>query len=266
MEVKTVSGTSVNIVRSDGKSLFDANNVEWARNPNLDDRDHAAYTETRNHITTIMLGRYELRRVCAGDKAIRTPTTVQEMRYHAVGLHKSLQEVIDGWPNQRLREILVEADEKGVNAGTLLEKTAEKEVEDNKPPKRAPEATERPTEAHKESPRYSRPSRPRKQEGSVSVALGEAFVLLTPKQLEFMERLSECPEWDGTPTGEYNASLYAQELEDTMNPMSVGAVLTTLREKNLLQTKKRKVGGVKCCIFKLTDLGEKVYRKLAGGK
>ena len=167
------------------------------------------------------------------------------------------------WSDQMLREILIEAEEKSESPIEVMKKAlgiGEQAVPTTEVPTGA---SPKPTEKQRARGTYRNTPQRRKQEGSVSVALGDVSITLTPKQLEFMERLSECPGWDGTPTGEYNASLYAQELEDTMNPMSVGAVLTTLREKNLLQTEKRRVGGIKCCIFKLTDTGVRVYNKLA---
>ena len=95
------------------------------------------------------------------------------------------------------------------------------------------------------------------------MTFGSISIILTPKQLEFMERLSEHPEWKKLGiNGKYVASEYAEELSDTMNPMSVGAVITTLREKGILITERTRIGGVKCCMFQLTDTGIQIYNKL----
>lgn len=271
MIVYTTHGSIVNLVDTNKKSLFENNGVEWARCPEYDSPDPfmMGYRETKSNISVIRLNKEEVRRVIKGTNAMRTPTTVLEMRYYALDLPVDYQRVVDEWPDQKLREILIEAEEHGSNPGQLLEKMVDKESEKQCEPEPASEnpteAPEEATEAHR-APRTARNTpRSRKQEGSVSVALGEASVLLTPKQLEFMERLSECPGWDHTGVnGEYTASEYAQELSDTMNPMSVGAVLTTLREKGLISTEKRRVGAIKCCVFRLTDLGINIYNKLAG--
>lgn len=93
------------------------------------------------------------------------------------------------------------------------------------------------------------------------VSLGWISVLLTPKQLEFIERLSEYPEWDdklGIPM-EFVTWTYAQELGDTMSPMVVGAIITTLKKKGILVTKEYNLHGIKGSIFKLTPLGIQVY-------
>lgn len=267
MIVNTTNNTTVCIMKSNGKSLFDRDGIEWGRNPRMDDMSKGliGYTETMDNAVSIQLTRGEMKRIIAGESAIQTPTTVEEMRYFSMDLHPALSRVIDEWSDQKLREILIVAEEGHRNAGDLLEKEARAEIEVETPAEKPAEGPPEATEAHEERRTAKRTPRPRKQEGSVSVALEKASVLLTPKQLEFMERLSECPGWaESGPSGTYVASEYAQELEDTMNPMSVGAVLTTLREKDLLQTKKDRIGGIRCCVFSLTDLGVKVYNKLAG--
>ena len=91
-------------------------------------------------------------------------------------------------------------------------------------------------------------------------------LILTPKQVEFMERLSENEGWDiKGPQGAYYADSYAEALSDTMTPMGVGAMITTLREKGVLTTEYSRVGGCRKCQFTLTELGQQVYDKLAGG-
>lgn len=268
MILKASNGLPVSFIDTDKKSLFDKTGQEWARCPSGDQPyGLACYMNTETFVQ-VLLTREDLKRVIAGPNAMRTPTTLDEMRDYIDRCPKYVQEIANNWPDQKLREILIEAEERGSNPGLLLERVADKEYEKQHEPEPAPGnptgATGGDTEAHR-TPRTARSApRPRKQEGSVSVALGEASVLLTPKQLEFMERLSECPGWSRSgPAGEYIASEYAQELSDTMNPMSVGAVLTTLREKHLLKTEKRRVGAIKCCVFKLTDIGVQVYGQLA---
>lgn len=256
MVVKDVNGLPVSLVRSDGKNLYDRSGTEYRRDPQHDDPNHAGYS---SDTTTVLLDRVHLRRVVSGSMAISM--TVEELRDFCTVLPEPKErEVINGMSDQMLWEVLIECEESGKNPELMLVRKAQSMMPKKIVAEAPPEAKEEP---RKRTPPRSTP-RPRKQEGSTTVDLGEVSVLLTPKQLEFMERLSECPEWDGTPNGHYNAQEYAQELSDTMNPMSVGAVLTTLREKHLLTTEKRKVGAIRCCIFRLTDLGVQVYNKLAG--
>ena len=279
MVVKTLLGNSVSFMKTDKRSLFDSNGIEWERCPEFDVPDPygVAYRETKERMSVVRLTRDEIKRVINGNHAMQTPTTVEEMRYHALTLPNEYQWIIDQWPDQKLREILIEAEDKRQNPGIMLEakayaiieaeeaakrqeqEQAEQEDQEKAPPK--PEKTHPTPGGHRSTPKR------RAQEGSISVASGDISVTLTPKQLEFMERLSECPGWKDTGTsGEYVASQYAEELSDTMNPMSMGAVLTTLREKGLLHTRKTRMGGIKCCVFKLTQTGIAIYNELAGGR
>lgn len=278
MIVNSTLGSAVSLERTDKKSLFDRCGVEWARCPERDTKDPfgCAYRETKNNIACVLLTKEELMRVIAGTHAMQTPTTVEEMRYHALNLPASWQLVVDNWSDQRLREILIEAEDKRLNTGALMEAKVEAEIEAAEREKEraeevehervSREATEGTSVVRKTQGTAKRTPRKRTQEGGLSVAIGETSIALTSKQLEFMERLSECPGWTECGTnGEYVASQYAEELSDTMNPMAVGAVLTTLREKQILTTTKTRMGGVKCCMFKLTETGKQIYKSLAGG-
>lgn len=270
MVVYTIDGTTISLVNNDKKYLYDSTGAKWERCPEYDTADPYAvgYREAQSR-TVIKLSREELKRTINGPHAMQTPTTVEEMRFHAQTLPKGYQYIINGWGDQRLREVLIEAEEKHQNPGAVLEAKVHSIIEAEKERERertetSREATEGPKETRTVPGGHKNTPRKRKQEGSVSVASGGISVLLTPKQLEFMERLSECPGWSeyGT-SGTYVASQYAEELSDTMNPMSMGAVLTTLREKKLLTTEKTRIDGMKCCIFKLTEDGKQVYNKLA---
>ncbi len=267
MIVTTILGQRVSLVHTDRKFLYERDGSMWCRDSVKDTQDRAAYTKYVDIPQTILLDRHELKRICAGDQAMIRPTTVEGMRDYATGLEKDWRDEVSNWPDQRLREILADAEEQDKDPGRMLEKMLEKLLEPVVAPTIPTEATERPTEAPKKTPRYSNTPRPRKQEGSVSVALEGVSVLLTPKQLEFMERLSENEGWAKHGIGgEYSVNSYSMELSDSMSAMSVGAVVTTLREKHLLQTTKVRVAGLKSCIFQLTDLGKQVYLKLSGGK
>lgn len=273
MIVYTLTGSEVSLVDKDGGVLVDNNGVKWERDPQFDTQDPygVAYTEIKDRMSTVRLTREEIKRVINGVHAMQTPTTVLEMRYHALNLPKEYQWIIDNWSDQQLREILSEAEEKNRNPGAAMEAKVGamlEEQEKEQAAREAPREARENTSVAQKPPRTAKSTpRKRKQEGSLSVALDGKSVLLTPKQLEFMERLSECPGWEqDKEKGEYVASQFAEELSDTMNAMSVGAVVTTLREKGLLTTSKSRMGGVKCCMFKLTDVGVSVYQKLAGGK
>jgi hypothetical protein len=273
MVVKLANGQMVSFVGignegKHGKGLIDENGVEWFRNPAVDvnqwNKNLVGYTNSETGCNA-RLTTYEYNRVLDGVHAMNKPTCLEELRRYTKRLHQSLRPIVDNWPDQKLREILIDAEENNQHPGLVLERHAQMQWRKEHPSEEATEDTGRYTGAHGAPKTGKSTPRPRKQEGSVTVTVGEASVLLTPKQLEFMERLSECPGWDKTGvTGEYIASEYAAELSDSMNSMSVGAVVTTLREKNMISTEKRRMGAIKCCVFKLTETGVEVYKYLAG--
>lgn len=279
MIVHTITGKEISLIDTDKRYLYDSTGGKWERYPQLDSQDplFIGYIETKDRVSKIQLTRGEMKRIINGIHAMMTPTTVEEMRFHVTTLPKDYQTIIDMWPDQTLREILMESEERHQNPGVILETRAYTIIEAEEAARAVAEEQGRteslrkapsgPEKGHSISRGYSGTTRRRTQEGSISVAFGEASVILTPKQLEFMERLSECPGWKETGTeGEYVASQYAEELSDSMNPMAMGAVLTTLREKGLVTTKKERMGGIKCCIFQLTADGAEVYKSLAGGR
>ena len=279
MIVRTTTGSIVSLVNTDKQCLYDNDGVKWERYPGMDSLDPylVSYRETKAFVSVIQLTKEEIKRVINGVHAMQTPTTVEEMRYHALNLPNDYQWIIDQWPDQKLREILMEAEDRHQNPGAVLEAKVYAVIEAEEAAKRAEEEEKQqntPEEARKgpEKTRsilrgYKSTPKRRTQEGSVSVALEDVSVMLTPKQLEFIERLSECPGWkDSGVNGRYIASQYTEELSDTMNPMAVGAVLTTLREKGIVNTEKTRIGGIKCCVFQLTDTGIKIYNYLAGGR
>lgn len=263
MLVKTTTGTTIWIEKTDGKSLFDNNNTPWHRYPIADDKDHAGYRDSLEPSNVLKLTRTELKRICAGPSSIVTPTTVKEMRFYSKRFTKKEEWMVDSWTDYALSQILEEANNTHKNAGELLKRRVEDAL---RPPIVEQVHEERPEGAKKEASAAGTTKntpKKRKREESTLVTTEEISVMLTPKQLEFMERLSENQDWSEKGVdGEYVASLYAEELSDTMNSMSVGAVLTTLREKKLLTTKRSSVAGVKICLFTLTPAGKAVYRYL----
>lgn len=270
MVVYTTGGSLVSFEHTDHKSLFDRDGVEWERYPEGDVQEPfgCAYRETKNHISYVLLTRDELKRTIAGDAAMNTPTTVMELRYYALHLPKHAQLLVDMWTDQRLREILVKADEKHTSAAKILEQEIEDALPKPEPVKVEQEvpAVTRESTSERVKPKggTKRPPRGKLQKGGIEGTFHGQRVMLTPKQVEFIERLSENTNWDKEKeNGCYLASTYAEELSDTMNPMAVGAVLTTLREKGILHTESFRRDGSKSCVFSLTELGKEIYRAMS---
>lgn len=103
-------------------------------------------------------------------------------------------------------------------------------------------------------------------EGVFETGEGEAFevnhVTLTEKQVKFIKLL---PRDDFYENG-LDSALWIDVLCDTLagefNPMALGAMVSTLREKYLISVGVQKVNGKKCKFFGFTELGKKVAREL----
>lgn len=90
----------------------------------------------------------------------------------------------------------------------------------------------------------------------------DGIVTLTEKQVRFLTLL---PNNDFYENG-LDSSLWIDVLCDTLagdfNPMALGAMVSTLREKYLISVGVQKVNGKKCKFFSFTELGKRVAREL----
>lgn len=90
----------------------------------------------------------------------------------------------------------------------------------------------------------------------------DGIVTLTEKQVKFIKLL---PQDDFYEQG-LDSSLWIDVLCDTLadefNPMALGAMVSTLREKHLISVGVQKVNGKKCKFFGFTELGKRVAREL----
>lgn len=99
-------------------------------------------------------------------------------------------------------------------------------------------------------------SKPRR---SKDIAYEGFGVTLTAKQVDFIKLLPKTSMWDGAANGVW-CDCIAEDIE--WNPMSVGAMISTLREKNVIVVGKQKVNGKQAKFFEFTDLGLDLAEKL----
>lgn len=103
-------------------------------------------------------------------------------------------------------------------------------------------------------------------EGVFETGEGETFkvnhITLTEKQVRFLTLL---PNDDFYENG-LESTLWIDVLCDTLagdfNPMALGAMVSTLREKYLIYVGTQKVNGKKCKYFGFTELGKRVASEL----
>lgn len=268
MLVRTTGGKLIHIIRNEDGLLWDATGLGWFRRGDLDRPGHAAYSATTGEGVRmdIQFTKDELVRVCKGTRAIQTPITPEELRAATAFMEPEATALAARKPDQWFREVLAKAEETGQNPPSLAGHLLLDELDRNKTEEVPPEAPPVASVVTKEPTRGKRTPRGKLQPGGHEDTFEGKRVLLTPKQVEFMERIGEIEETYPSDTGTwYPADIYTECLSDTMSPMSVGAMITTLREKGVIRTEYGKVGGNKVCRFQLTDLGQYVYNKLISG-
>lgn len=99
-------------------------------------------------------------------------------------------------------------------------------------------------------------SKPRK---SKDIALESNGITLTAKQVDFLKKLPNIDGWDGIEQGVWT-DMIAESIG--WNAMSVGAMISTLREKNLVTVVVQKINGKKCKGMSFTELGMAVAKEM----
>lgn len=98
------------------------------------------------------------------------------------------------------------------------------------------------------------------QVGGFEFQEGEIHLILTPKQVDFLKHLSDSPFWQNG----VQSTLWIDDLCDEITgqfegkPMTVGAMVSTLREKGVLAVAIGKLENKKAKYVELTDLGQRV--------
>ena len=265
MLARTTTGKIINIVRNESGLLWDATGLGWTRRGDLDQPGHAAYSATTGGgiRMNIQFTKDELVRICKGTRAIQTPTTPEELRAATASMEPEAAALAAEKPDQWFREVMSKAEETSQNPSSLAGHLLMDELDRRRPKEVPTEASTLAQETRKAPPQYKRAPRAKLQPGGFEDAFEGKRLLLTPKQTEFMERLEENETWErGDPGKWFYGDQYAECLSDTTSPMSVGAMITTLREKGVIRTECVRVNGRRVCKFQLTELGILVYNRL----
>ena len=261
---RTTTGKLISIVENDRGTLIDSTGVGWRRRGSLDSPGHAAYSASiRGYEEVIQFTKGELVRICKGTRAIQTPTTTDELRAATESMGPEAAALAAEKPDQWFREVLSKAEETYQNPSSLAGHLLMDELNQRKSEEVPPEALPVASVAPKEPTKGKSTARGKLQPGGFEDTFEGKRVLLTPKQTEFMERLEENETWEQGDHGKwFYGDHYAECLSDTMSPMSVGAMITTLREKGVIRTEYARVDGRRVCKFQLTELGVFVCNRL----
>ena len=102
------------------------------------------------------------------------------------------------------------------------------------------------------------------QVGGMEFTEGGVDIILTPKQVQFIRLLPDTQHWSEGVDSTLWINVLCDELDDKMGPMTIGAMVSTLREKHLLEVT---VGGYdkkKAKAFRFTNTGKAVVFKVLG--
>lgn len=102
-------------------------------------------------------------------------------------------------------------------------------------------------------------SKPRK---SKDIAHESNGVTLTAKQVKFIQRMPEDDFYEHGLDSALWIDVYCDTIADEFNPMAVGAMVSTLREKGLINVGMQKVNGRNSKFFGFTELGKQVAKEL----
>jgi hypothetical protein len=100
---------------------------------------------------------------------------------------------------------------------------------------------------------------------TATIALADdkiAEVTLTANQVAFLNRIPTAEEFVQGADSTFYTDLYCDAIADIMNAMVVGAMVSTLREKDLIYVAQGKVNGKKCKFFGFTDLGKAILKEM----
>ena len=114
------------------------------------------------------------------------------------------------------------------------------------------------------------PRKKKVQTGGMGFTEGDVSATLTAKQVEFIKELPGTQSWTNSLDSTIWIGDLCDELSDKMGPMTIGAMVSTLREKNLLEVGVGqydgglKGKGRKSKYVAFTELGKKVVAKVLG--
>lgn len=121
---------------------------------------------------------------------------------------------------------------------------------------------EQATKAEKPA-KVKKTSKPRTKAAFEQEVMG-AQVRLTEKQVDFIKHMSDTCFWEHGLDSAPWIDVLAEEIggQFANNPYLVGAMVSTLREKDLISVGVDRVNGRKCKFFVLTEVGKEVAKEL----
>jgi hypothetical protein len=92
--------------------------------------------------------------------------------------------------------------------------------------------------------------------------LQKTTITLTAKQVAFIKRMPEDDFYEHGLDSTLWIDCLCDTVADIFNPMAVGAMVSTLREKELIYVDVDRINGKKCKFFGFTPLGKRIAKEL----
>lgn len=108
------------------------------------------------------------------------------------------------------------------------------------------------------------PHKNKVQVGGMEFTEGGVDIILTPKQVQFIRLLPDTQHWNEGVDSTLWINVLCDELDDKMGPMTIGAMVSTLREKHLLEVTVGSYDKKKAKAFRFTNTGKAVVFKVLG--
>lgn len=108
----------------------------------------------------------------------------------------------------------------------------------------------------------NKPAKVRKPRRSKDIAYEYKGITLTAKQVAFIKAMPIDDFYEHGLDSTLWIDCFCDTVADMFNPMAVGAMVSTLREKELIYVNVDRINGKKCKYFGLTPLGKKIAKEL----
>lgn len=105
-------------------------------------------------------------------------------------------------------------------------------------------------------------AKPRKARKSKDIAFEMDGVTLTAKQVKFIKLMPRDDFFENGLESSLWIDVFCDTVADEFNSMAVGAMVSTLREKNLIYVVSDKINDRKCKWMAFTELGKQVAKEL----
>lgn len=113
-----------------------------------------------------------------------------------------------------------------------------------------------------EQKKPAKKSKKSKKNAAYEIEIGGEKITLTEKQKIFFETLPNDGFFEHGVESTLWTDVYCDTLAGIMNAMVVGAIISTLREKDLIYVEQGRVNGKKCKYFGFTELGKAILKEM----